>query len=156
MKSRYYEDELLPTYLVGVLQFILLEENIMNISKPLVVMSLTMLTTLFTMNGLADDDAGKDDAVKAKGRPFSSRVKGCALKVATPDVILYSNRSLQGIPIAKVPAGDYQPLDYRPGWYKIRAQGWDAWIQDPSAGRRKTALQKKSCPGKNNHGSQKT
>ena len=156
MKGRYYEDELLATYLVGVLQFILLEENIMNISKSLVVMSLTTLITLFTVNGLADDDARKDDAVKDKGQPFSNRVKGCTLRVATPDVILYSDRSLQGIPIAKVPAGDYQPLDYRPGWYKIRAQGWVAWVQDPSAGRKKTALQKKSCPGKNNNDSQET
>jgi hypothetical protein len=44
-----------------------------------------------------------------------------------------------------VPAGSYKPLDYVPGWYKIRAKGWIAWVHDPDSG---ADVQKATCPNK--------
>ncbi len=63
----------------------------------------------------------------------SSVLNGCSLKIINPNVYLYLNRGLQNTRLAKVPPGTYQPLDYMPGWYKIRAKGWIAWIQDSTA-----------------------
>jgi hypothetical protein len=122
----------------------------MDLQKSFTIIAITVLITTLTMTSFATDDAGKNDAEKDKGETRLSRVPGCTLTIVNPDVTLYSNRSLQGIPIAKVPVGNYQPLDYKPGWYKIRAQGWIAWIKDPTtAGVNKSAIQKSNCPDKN-------
>lgn len=121
----------------------------MNLHQPLAVIALTALITTFAMASFAKDDGGKDDAVKDKGGSLPSHVLGCTLTITSPDVILYSNRGLQGAQLGKVPPGKYQPVEYRKGWHKIRALGWVAWIQDPLAGPKKAAIQKTNCPDKN-------
>ncbi|NOT86154.1 MAG: hypothetical protein HOP02_15560 [Methylococcaceae bacterium] len=122
----------------------------MNLQKPIIIIILTALISIFTIKSIAFDDASKDDAVKDTGVALLNHVPGCVLTIVNPDVMLYSNRSLQGIPIAKVPMGNYRPVDYKLGWFKIRAEGWIAWIKDPSyVGERKSAVQKNNCPHKN-------
>ena len=120
-----------------------------NLCQGLAVISLTTLITTFAIASFAMDEGRKGDAVKDKGGKILGYVSGCVLTTTSPEVILYSDRSLRGIPIAKVPLGNYQPIDYKKGWYKIRAQGWIAWIQDPTGGVKKLAIQKSNCPGKN-------
>lgn len=121
----------------------------MNRRLSYILISLTILFAVFTTAGFARADTGKDDAVKDRGTTMPSYIPGCSLKITNADVNLYSNRSLQGIVIAKAPRGNYRPLDYRKGWYKVRARGWIAWILDSRFGTLNTNFQKRNCPEQN-------
>lgn len=126
---------------VAILQITLTRRTQMNLHQPLAVIFLTALISTFAMTSFAEDTAEKDT-----GQKIPSHVPDCVLAITNPDVPLYLSRSLQNqnIRIAKTPLGKYRPVDYKPGWYKIRAKGWIAWIQDDTAG----VIKSSNCPGK--------
>ena len=139
---------------VVVFQITLLKETLMKVHQPLAVISLIALITTFAMTSFAKEDV----AVKDTGQALQSRVTACGLTIKN-SVPLYVDRSLQKIQITTLAPGTYSPLDYKLGWYKIRAKGWVGWMQDDTVGvtgstiqksqQRRIASKSTSCPKKN-------
>ena len=103
-------------------------------------------------------DEGLDAATKdTTGATLTSHVPGCVISVTRPEgELIYTDRSLQAVPITHIPVGQYQALDYKPGWFQISAMGWIAWIKDDNEQTLSgvalvpaSSIEKQDCPGKN-------